>query len=105
MLPGQDEQVLRPNGRQLRILLAAASVVLVALFVVVEPAMAQETTTTVGGSPGIIPKPNSGVAPTDPGDRGGSLQGLLFFLIVAVVAGIAGLIWRQSRTIRVDRGY
>ena len=31
---------------------------------------------------GIIPKPNSGVAPTNPGDRGGAYQWLLFGLMI-----------------------
>ncbi len=34
----------------------------------------------------IIPKPNSGTAPDDPGDRGGPLQLFVLALIVAFVA-------------------
>lgn len=75
------------------------------------PAAAAEDTTTTSTTtaprPGgdIIPQPNSGQEPEDPGDRGGSLQTALFFgLIVAVVAAVAVLV-RQSRKARAERGF
>jgi hypothetical protein len=48
----------------------------------------------------IIPRPNSGRPPTDAGDRGGVLQGLVFALIVVGVGGIAVLAVRESRRAR-----
>jgi hypothetical protein len=44
----------------------------------------------------IIPRPNSGVAPDEAGDRGGALQLLVFVVIVAGVGGIVALIVRES---------
>lgn len=63
------------------------------------------STTTVPESGGIIPRPNSGEAPTDAGDRGGILQGAVFFGIVAALGVIAVLVVRQSRKAREDRGF
>jgi hypothetical protein len=48
-------------------------------------------------SPDIIPAPNSGHAPRDAGERGGSQQTLLFALVCLGLATLAGLIWRDSR--------
>ena len=48
----------------------------------------------------MIPQPNSGRPPTDAGDRGGALQGLVFALIVIGVGGIAVLAVRESRRAR-----
>jgi hypothetical protein len=51
----------------------------------------------------MIPRPNSGHAPTDAGDRGGVLQGLVFLFIVAGVGGITALAVRESRRARASR--
>jgi hypothetical protein len=51
----------------------------------------------------MIPEPNSGRPPTDAGDRGGALQGLVFVLIVFGVGGIAVLAVRESRRARNRR--
>ena len=40
------------------------------------------------GKPAIIPAPNEGTAPTDPGDRGGWEQLTLLGVVIVVVAGI-----------------
>jgi hypothetical protein len=45
----------------------------------------------------MIPEPNSGRPPSDAGDRGGALQGVVLLLIVIGVGGIAGLALRESR--------
>lgn len=53
----------------------------------------------VGGDDGagrIVPKPNSGRAPRDQGERGGLLQSLTFFLICGALAAMAGLVWWES---------
>ncbi|MCP4436354.1 MAG: hypothetical protein GY812_12790 [Actinomycetia bacterium] len=43
----------------------------------------------------IIPLPNSGQEPQDPGDPGGWQQVALFFLVCAVILAMAGwVIWR-----------
>jgi hypothetical protein len=51
----------------------------------------------------MIPRPNSGRAPTDAGDRGGALQGLVLLFIVVGVGGIAALVVRESRRARAAR--
>jgi hypothetical protein len=51
----------------------------------------------------MIPEPNSGRPPSDAGDRGGALQGVVLLLIVIGVGGIAGLALRESRRVRARR--
>lgn len=91
-------------------MLAATLALALALVVpAAAPAAAGETTsttvTTAPPAPDIIPRPNQGVAPEDPGDRGGSLQTLVFVLIIGSVAGIGVVVVRQSRRARSDRGF
>lgn len=64
-----------------------------------------QTTTTAPERPGIIPEPNSGVEPEDPGDRGGALQTALFVAMILGVVGIGGLVYRESRKARERRGF
>ena len=45
---------------------------------------------------GIIPEPNSGVAPVDSGDRGGAAQTALFFVLLGGVGLIGFLAYRSS---------
>jgi len=64
--------------------------------------------TTLGEQPeggGIIPRPGSGVEPEDPGDRGGALQTVLFVVVVGGVVLIVGLVVRESRRARAERGF
>ena len=60
------------------------------------------TTTSVTPLPGgdIIPQPETGQAPDDPGDRGGGLQIALFVAIVAGVGAIVAIVVRESRRSR-----
>lgn len=52
----------------------------------------------------IVPKPNSGTAPEEAGDRGGALQlGLLALVVGAVGLAVANLV-RQSRRARARDG-
>jgi hypothetical protein len=51
----------------------------------------------------MIPEPNSGRPPSDAGDRGGALQGVVFVLIVIGVGGIGVLAVWESRRARVRR--
>jgi hypothetical protein len=51
----------------------------------------------------MIPEPNSGRPPSDAGDRGGALQGVVLLLIVIGVGGIAVLAVRESRRARARR--
>jgi hypothetical protein len=51
----------------------------------------------------MIPEPNSGRPPSDAGDRGGALQGVVLLLIVIGVGGIAALALRESRRARARR--
>ncbi len=64
--------------------------------------------TTLGEQPeggGIIPRPDSGVEPEDAGDRGGALQTLVFVVVVGGVVLIGGLVVRESRRARSERGF
>ncbi|NLD77095.1 MAG: hypothetical protein GX643_10555 [Acidimicrobiales bacterium] len=53
--------------------------------------------------PQIIPKPNSGKAPEDPGDRGGWAQLGLLGLIVVTVGGVTYGIVRGTKRSRAGR--
>jgi hypothetical protein len=61
---------------------------------------ATTTSTPAGADPDIIPRPDSGRAPDEAGDRGGALQlGLLALIVVAVAFAVAMLV-RESRRAR-----
>jgi hypothetical protein len=97
------------HGRVRRLLVLT---VFVLGMLVAPPALAQSddgrdepvTTTTAGGGD-IIPRPNTGVEPEDPGDRGGALQSVLFVGIVGGIVLIGALVVRQSRRARAERGF
>lgn len=55
-------------------------------------------------TPNIIPAPNTGREPRDPGDRGGWWQEALFFLMCGAVLLIGGLAWLESRRARRRQG-
>ena len=55
-------------------------------------------------SPPIIPEPNTGHEPRDPGDRGGWWQEALFFIMCGAMLFIGGLVWRDSRRQRRRQG-
>ena len=57
-----------------------------------EPVVITEADQPAGG---IIIRPNSGVAPDDPGDRGGALQ-LTLLALILVFAGVAFYSVRRS---------
>ena len=48
----------------------------------------------------IIPEPNQGAEPQDPGDPGGWLQVSLFFLVCGAILVIVGVVWLSSRRAR-----
>jgi hypothetical protein len=48
--------------------------------------------------PRIIPLPNSGEAPQDPGDRGGWLQISLFWFVLGALGIVGLLIYREGRS-------
>lgn len=56
-----------------------------------------------GAKPAIIPQPNSGTAPKDPGDRGGWEQLLLFGLMTVGVGVIGVFALRGNRSARANR--
>ena len=86
-----------------------ALVLAVALVIVPAPpaAWAADDTTTTSLVPtrDIIPRPNTGVAPSDAGDRGGGLQTAIFLGIIVVVVGAGWYLVGQSRKARAERGY
>lgn len=87
--------------RSLSVLVLAAVLVLAGGL----PAHAQEpsspTTLAEQELPGIIPKPNSGRKPEQPGDRGGALQTITFAVIMGGLAVIGVVISRSTaRTTR-----
>jgi uncharacterized protein HemX len=85
-------------------------IALVLLSVGVAPAVAgaqddPTTSSTVAELPpaDIIPRPNSGTAPEEAGDRGGALQlGLLALVVVVLAGGVVNVV-RQSRRARAGR--
>jgi uncharacterized protein HemX len=86
-------RILAAVGLSLSLLLVPASTV---------HAQDEPTTTSVAELPpaNIIPRPNSGHAPTEAGDRGGALQLGLLALGVLALSGGAFHVWRQSRRAR-----
>jgi hypothetical protein len=70
-----------------------------------EPPSTTSTTSAAPESPGIIPEPGSGSEPEDAGDRGGTLQTVLFALIVMAVLAIGAMVVRESRRARRRRGF
>ena len=64
--------------------------------------LAQEPPSTGMTTQDIVPKPNSGRAPTEAGDRGGALQLLLPAVLVAALGGGALHLRRQSRRARAE---
>ena len=89
----------------LRRLLAVLGTFVCALALTV-PAAAQDgtpTSTTVAvPSQDIVPRPNSGSAPQEAGDRGGALQiGLLALLVVAIGGAVLWVV-HQSRRARPE---
>lgn len=90
----------------MRLWLAAVAVALALVFGWAgSPAAAQDTDTTdatdttISGVPSqdIIPKPGSGEAPSEAGDRGGALQLAVLAVIVVGVGVVVGAIVRQAR--------
>ena len=87
--------------RNRTLLRVVAVILLVALMLSMGvAALAQEGESPVGE---IIPKPDSGAEPEEPGDRGGSLQVILLGLIGVAITGMAVYIARQSRSARAER--
>lgn len=64
---------------------------------------AEQLTDAGAPAPAIIPRPNEGRPPEDPGDRGGWAQLVLLGLIVTSVAGIAVVVVRGSGASRARR--
>jgi len=58
-------------------------------------ALAQDDPVVTDG--GIVPKPNSGKAPEEAGDRGGALQLMLPALLVVAIGGGTWHLVRQAR--------
>ena len=65
---------------------------------------AQEPPVTPMTTPDIVPKPNSGRAPTEAGDRGGALQLLILALLAGAVGGGVLHLTRESRRARSEVG-
>jgi hypothetical protein len=80
-----------------------ALVLIVGLFAAAPVVGAQEPPSTGMTTQDIIPKPNTGHAPTEAGDRGGALQLLLPAIMVAGIAGGVLHLRRQSRRARADQ--
>ncbi|MFZ6002863.1 MAG: hypothetical protein ACOYXM_02920 [Actinomycetota bacterium] len=68
------------------------------------PLLGQEAPTTAVPAPDIVPKPNSGSAPAEAGDRGGALQLAVLGLVILAIGGSAVHLTRQARRARDDRG-
>ena len=84
----------------LRILLIGMTVLGVVVVSGWEPVAAQDTPSTGMPTQDIVPRPNSGHAPAEAGDRGGALQLLILALVVVAIAGAIWHLVRQSRRAR-----
>lgn len=91
--------------RLLAVILLTAAVLVAPSASTVAAQEDETTTTSIPESGHIIPEPNSGVAPTDAGDRGGALQTVVFAVVIAGVGAIGMLVVRESRKARSARGY
>lgn len=99
--------------RRVQLLLATIAIALAVAILPTAAVSAQDdgssdtsvTTSELPESQGIVPEPNSGVAPTEAGDRGGALQTALFVLVIVGVGGIAYLVVRESRKAKAARGF
>lgn len=56
-----------------------------------------------GAKPHIIPRPNDGHPPEDPGDRGGWEQLSLFGVLAVAIVGIGVMVFRGGRSARANR--
>lgn len=98
----------RPSPPRTARLLRVVLLVAVAVVTLVGPggptlAAAQTTPTTEPGqvpTQEIVPRPNSGTAPHEAGDRGGALQ---LLLPVLLLGAIGGGVWHVSRQARRHR--
>jgi len=93
--------------RRFLLLLFLMSTAVTLTFGVPTPAVAQDapppsssTTIVVRPAPDIVPRPNSGAAPAEAGDRGGALQLGLLTLVVVLIGGVTVHLVRQSRRAR-----
>lgn len=69
------------------------------------PTTAPTTLPELPGDAGrIIPRPNSGQAPDDPGDPGGWQQTMLLLLVMGAIALMVFLAWRESKRKRARTG-
>lgn len=109
--PGDCSWAVSPwNTHGVRLLLAIAlilgSLVLAAPVVGAQETEEEPVTITQADQPagGIIIQPNSGVAPDDPGDRGGALQLTLLALILGFVGLAFFSIRRSSRKALAAQG-
>jgi hypothetical protein len=92
--------------RRHRALIAAIVLALVVGLVPMRATVAdaQEPPATAMTTQDIVPKPNSGHAPTEAGDRGGALQLLILALLAGAVGGGVLHLTRESRRARSEVG-
>lgn len=81
---------------------------LVAMALLTTPAVAQDPGTTTTSlvdvpAPDIVPEPDTGEEPEDPGDRGGALQVTTLVLVVVALGVVVAIVVRQSRRARSGR--
>ena len=85
--------------RPVAVVLAGGLALVLVLFAPAGVA-AQEPPPSGVPTPHIIPRPNSGHAPTEAGDRGGALQLAVLGLVVVGIGGAVLHLVRQSRRSR-----
>ena len=85
------------------VLFGALIIGIVFLVVFADPGSEPQPTATESGMPHIIDRPNSGSKPTNPGDRGGSEQLLLFDGMCIALIGIGFVVFRGGAKARANR--
>lgn len=86
------------------VLVGALLLGVILVAVTYDPAPTTEAPPAAGAAPHIVPKPNSGQAPTDAGDPGGWAQLALLGLLVVTMVGIGFVMMRsRSRSAKAGR--
>lgn len=92
----------RSTSRRAAVLATASVAALLLALLAPARALAQDGESEAPAGE-IIPKPGSGEAPDEAGDRGGALQLGLLGLVTLAIAGIAVYLVRRSRPAREER--
>ncbi|MEJ7585803.1 MAG: hypothetical protein WKF43_17350 [Acidimicrobiales bacterium] len=108
MVPSRSSPTERHSYWLAALVLLGVMVALVTATIVLAPSPSSDSKTQERGAGDtgrdIIPRPNQGQAPQDPGDRGGWEQLAILAAIVVGIGLLATLAWRSGHRARDRRG-